>query len=189
MAELFSSEFPAGKHVSISMLDSRATKSMPPTRRSSFHIWLCKGTDCPEKLLSLPHWKYSRTGWTQYCATALGWPCMSREVGPDDWLWSLPTLSILPLCESSSSKIILDCILKQSPLAESHSRQGQGNWNQQCCTMNLTSYEIVIDSLCGQQSRHTGQETGNAGINVQSRREDTLHNPPKAHHIQHTIMQ
>lgn len=30
--------------------------------------------------------------------------------------------------------------------------KGQGNWKRQRCTMNLTSYEVVIDSLCGQQS-------------------------------------
>lgn len=35
--------------------------------------------------------------------------------------------------------------------------------------MNLTSYEVVIDSLHGQQCRPTGQETGYAGVNVQQR--------------------
>lgn len=120
---------------------------------------------------------------------ALGQPCMSREVGPGDPLWSLPTLTILSFCENSGSIISSDCILKQKPPAESHSRQGQENWKPQCCTTNLTSYEVVIDSLCGQQSTHTGQETGNAGVNVQQGREDMLYNPSKVHHIWHTILQ
>lgn len=120
---------------------------------------------------------------------ALGRPCPSREVGPDDSLWSLPTLTILSFCENSDSMISSDCILKQKPPAESHSKQGQRNWKQQCCTTNGISYEDVIGSLHGQKSTHTGQETGNAGINVQQRREDILYYPLKAHHIQHTIVQ
>lgn len=114
---------------------------------------------------------------------------MSREVGPGDPLWSLPTLTILSFCENSGSIISSDCFLKQKPPAESHSRQGQGNWKPQCCTTNLTSYEVVINSLCGQQSTRTGQETGNAGVNVQQGREDMLYNPSKVHHIWHTILQ
>lgn len=113
---------------------------------------------------------------------------MSKEVGPGDPLWSLPTLTILSFCENSGSIISSDCILKQKPPAESHSRQGQENWKPQCCTTNLTSYEVVIDSLCGQQSTHTGQETGNAGVNVQQGGEDMLYYPIQSpSHLAHNL--
>lgn len=34
--------------------------------------------------VSLPHWRYSRTIWTQSCAVCFGWPCLSRRLDQID---------------------------------------------------------------------------------------------------------
>lgn len=57
--------------------------------------------------------------------------------------------------QTSSSIMSLGLHLKSKKTLTLIQGKGQGNWKRQRCTMNLTSYGVVIDSLCGQQSTHS----------------------------------
>lgn len=59
--------------------------------------WLGTGTDCPEKLWSVPHWRYPRSVWTQSCAM---WSRMTRH-GP---------FQPYPLCDSMKIVYVSDHI-------------------------------------------------------------------------------
>lgn len=53
--------------------------------------WSNTGTGCPEKLLSLHLWRYSKPNRTQPWTTCSTWPCLSRRFGLDNLKRSLPT--------------------------------------------------------------------------------------------------
>ena len=57
--------------------------------------WLSTSTGCLE---SLCPWKYSKAIWTCSWATSSRRPCLSRGAGSDDLQRSLPTSTILWLC-------------------------------------------------------------------------------------------
>ena len=61
-------------------------------------------TGCPERLWSLPGWRYSRPAWTRSCAACCRWPCVwfSRGLGLVDPQRSLPTPTILWFCEKQN---------------------------------------------------------------------------------------
>lgn len=47
-------------------------------------------------------WEDSRTLWRNPMPCALGWLCFSREAGPHDPLWSLPTWPVLWFCDTEN---------------------------------------------------------------------------------------
>ena len=57
--------------------------------------WPSTGTDCSERLWSLPSWRYSKAIWTWSWATGFRCPYLSRRVGPRDLQSSLPTSTTL----------------------------------------------------------------------------------------------
>lgn len=104
--------------------------------------WLNTGMCCPDKLWSLPFWRYSKGTWTQSWSTCCRWFCLSREAGLDDLqrclststtLWILGVWSWAPshhwrqtnvssgkagpikaawICSGSEKSPITDCIRK-----------------------------------------------------------------------------
>ena len=79
---------------------SRGSSSWIWRRTSSLWGWRSTGTGCPGWWWSLLLWRYSRPAWTRSSAACCRWPCCGRRVGPDDPQRSLPTLTILWLCDS-----------------------------------------------------------------------------------------
>lgn len=63
-------------------------------RKNLFTVWMTEHwSKLPREVMEFPHWRYSRTVCTVPCT--LGWPCLNREVEPDDPLWTLSALPIM----------------------------------------------------------------------------------------------
>lgn len=98
---------------------------------------------------------------------ALGWPCLSREVEPDDPLWFLPTWTILRLCHP------FDSIWKSSLSDELHSLDRKTRCNK---TLILSFFNNflpgkVIKNLAGMVDN---QHSKHSNTNVSPNREAML---------------
>lgn len=91
---------------------NRITDSSTWTRgRTLLCGWPSTGTDCPKRLWSLLHCRYSGAIWMHSYANwtsspcAMGCLCLSKDVGPDDLQWHLSGIlthsTIVWLCEEA----------------------------------------------------------------------------------------